>query len=152
MAPHDLAALVEQLGLRRLEGPDECRGVVGVGLADVDLDTTSLEREEQDGVRRGLQIPRDGHGARGCALGARCSAETPDEGDGSDYGEQGRSSDHGIFLSTDLAGPLPRVTVTARLDRTTRHEGRGKKLHSNDDSGLVKRGQRSYLFRSAETR
>ena len=82
MAPHDLAALVEQLGLRRRKGPDERRGVVGVGLADVDLDTTSLECEEQNGVRRRLQVIRDGRGAGGRALGARCSAETPDESDG----------------------------------------------------------------------
>jgi hypothetical protein len=82
MAPHDLAPLIEQLGLRRLEGPDERRGVVGVSLADVDLDTTSLECEEQDGVRRRLQVIRDGRGAGGRTLGARCSAETPDEGDG----------------------------------------------------------------------
>src|SRR5918995_1526239 len=75
MAPHDLAAFVEQLGLRRLEGPDERSGVVGIGLTDVDLDTTSLECEEQDGVRRRLQVLRDGRGASGRALSARRSTE-----------------------------------------------------------------------------
>src|SRR5215217_3077016 len=71
MAPHDLAALVEQLGLRRLEGPDERRGVVGVSLTDVDLDTTRPEREEHDGVRRGLQVIWNGRGGGRRTLGAR---------------------------------------------------------------------------------
>ena len=50
VAPHDLATLVEQLGLGRREGPDERGGVVGLGLTGVDLDTTRPEREEQDGA------------------------------------------------------------------------------------------------------
>jgi hypothetical protein len=80
--PDHLAPLVEQLGLRRLERPDKRGGVVWVGLTRLDLDATSMECEELDGVRRRLQILRDGCGAGGSPLRARYSSETPDERDG----------------------------------------------------------------------
>ena len=68
MAPHDLAAPIEELGLRRLEGPDEYGGVIGLGFAGVDLDTTSAELEEEHGAGRWRQNRRYVLGAGGGSL------------------------------------------------------------------------------------
>ncbi len=46
---HDLAAGVEQLGLRGVEGPDKGGGL-RLGRAGVDLDPTRPELEEEDGA------------------------------------------------------------------------------------------------------
>ena len=74
------ALAVDQLCFRRLEGPDESGGIVGLGLAGVDLNAISLQLEEEDGpVGRG-QVVRDGLGIH--SLGSRCSGEPHHHGEG----------------------------------------------------------------------
>jgi hypothetical protein len=95
VATYDLAPRINEFRLGRLESPDKRGGVVGLGLAGVDLDTACPELEEEDGACSWLQDRRNLLGAGGRSLGSRRSGEASHNGKSGDQGTCYRYMNHG---------------------------------------------------------